>query len=303
MATLRGRLPSISLADVLQMLHGNRNTGELRVTRDGQEGIIFLRLGQVVHAQTAAAQGEAAAYEILAWDQGEFEFATTSQQGLSTISRAVPDLLMEAARTTDSRSHLGGIFPDLDLVPWPTVPRAKAAKDLRIAEEYLGAIAFLDGYRTFREIIAASGLTDVGVLQVCAALQGAGRLAVLDPCVAVAVAPAKPGFLAKGYQGKLSMANEAHWQAMLGPYGKQHQPCLLSRAHEAHWKAMGPYAARPIEQVLVLMPGGTKLAPVHFAKDASEHSIEMPRELMEAWQVQEGAPVRIRPSAAPMPRI
>jgi hypothetical protein len=284
------------------MLHGNRNTGELRVTRGEQTGIIFLRLGQVVHAQTEAAQGEAAAYEILAWDQGEFEFATAPPQLLSTISRTVPDLLMEAARTTDSRSHLAGIFRDLDRVPWPTVPRAKAAKDLRIPEEYLPAIAFLDGYRTFQEIIAASGLTDVGVLQVCAALQGAGRLEVLDPSITMTIAPAKPGFLHKGYQGKLSMANEAHWQAMLGPYGKRHQPCLLSKAHEARWKAMGPYGARSIEQVFILLPDGPKLAPVHFTKDADEQAIEVPRELMEAWQVSEGRQVGIRPSAALMPK-
>lgn len=302
MATLRGRIPSISLADVLQMLHANRNTGELRITGTRQSGVFFLQQGQVIHAQAGTTQGEAAAYAILDWDQGEFEFASTAVHVPVTIQRTVQDLVIEAARTTDTRSHLATIFPDLDRVPWPTLPKGKLTKDLDLPPEAQPLADLMNGYRTFHEIIETAPMTDVAVLEICAVLQGAGRLAVLDPNLTLSAALPKPGFLNKGIQGRMAMANQTHWQDMLGPWGKQHQPCLLSKAHEAQWKAMGPYGSRSIDQVTLVLPGGTKVVPVQFVKGMDDHGLEASKDQMEAWQITEGALVKVRPSIVALPK-
>ena len=272
MSTLRGKLQSISLVDVLQLLHANRKTGELLVTRGKQNGVLYVLNGVVVHAETAKAQGEPAAFDILEWDQGGFEFVTTQVKTAATIKRSVPDLLMEAARTTDSRKHLSGIFPDLNLVPWPTLREPKLTKDLKLFAEDRGALDFLDGYRTFLEIIAASELSDVSVMQVCATLQAAGRLALLKPTISVSVAAAKAGFFQKNDQVK------------------------LSKTHEAHWLAQGPYGANPIERVRMVLPRGATVAPVQFVKGMSEQTIGIPRELMQSWELPEGLFVSIRPA-------
>jgi len=272
MSTLRGKLQSISLVDVLQLLHANRKTGELLVTRLKQNGVLYVLNGEVVHAETAKAQGESAAFDILEWDQGGFEFVTTAVKGPVTIKRSVPDLLMEAARTTDSRKHLTGIFPDLNLVPWPTLKEPQLTKDLRIFAEDRPVLAFLDGYRTFNEIIAESELGDVAVLQVCATLQAAGRLTLLKPTVSVAVAAAKSGFFQKAEQVK------------------------LAKIHEAHWLAMGPYGANPIGHVRIAWPRGSVLAQVQFVKGLSDQTIGISRELMQSWELPEGIFVAIRPA-------
>jgi hypothetical protein len=272
MSTLRGKLQSISLVDVLQLLHANRKTGELLVTRGKQNGVLYVLNGEVVHAETAKAQGESAAFDILEWDQGGFEFVTTPVKVPLTIKRSVPDLLMEAARTTDSRKHLSGIFPDLNLVPWPPLKEPQLTKDLRIFAEDRRALAFLDGYRTFAEIIAESELGDVSVLQVCATLQAAGRLTLLKPTVAVAAAVAKPGFFQKAEQVK------------------------VAKIHEAHWLAMGPYGANPIGHVRIVWPRGSVLAPVQFVKGMSDQTIGISRELMQSWELPEGTFVGIRPA-------
>lgn len=230
MSTLRGKLQSISLVDVLQLLHANRKTGELLVSRGKVNGVLDVQNGEVVHAETAKAQGESAAFDILEWDQGGFEFITIAVKAPATIKRSVPDLLMEAARTTDSRKHLSGIFPDLNLVPWTSLKEPMLTRDLRIFPEDRPVLGFLDGYRTFMEIINDSGLGDVAVLQVCATLQAAGRLTVLKPTVSVAVAAARTGFFKKAEHVK------------------------VAKIHEAHWLAMGPYGANPIGHLRIVWP-------------------------------------------------
>jgi len=272
MSTLRGKLQSISLVDVLQLLHANRKTGELLVTRAKQSGVLYILNGEVVHAETAKAQGETAAFDILEWDQGGFEFVTTAVKVPITIKRSVPDLLMEAARTTASRKHLSGIFPELTLVPWPTAKEPQLTKDLRLFAEDRQVLGFLDGYRTFQEIITDSQLGDVTVLQVCAALQAAGRLALLKPTVAAAVTVAKTGFFQKG------------------------DPVRVAKIHEAHWVAMGPYGRRPINQVRIVWARSSVLAPVQFVKGMNDQSIGISRELMQSWELPEGIFVGIRPA-------
>ena len=272
MSTLRGKLQSISLVDVLQLLHANRKTGELLVTRPKQNGVLYVLNGEVVHAETAKAQGESAAFDILEWDQGGFEFVTTPVQGPVTIRRSVPDLLMEAARTTDSRKHLSGIFPDLNLVPWPTLKEPHLTKDLRIFAEDRPALAFLDGFRTLSEVIVDSQLGDVCVLQVCATLLAAGRLNLVKPTLNVSVALARTRFFQPANQVK------------------------LAKSHEAHWQALGPYGASPIGNVRVVWPRGSALAQVQFVKGMSDQTIGIPRELMQSWELPEGIFVGIRPA-------
>jgi hypothetical protein len=271
MSTLRGKLQSISLVDVLQLLHANRKTGELLVTKGKQSGVLYVQNGVVVHAETAKAQGETAAFDILEWDQGGFEFVTTPIKAPVTIKRSVPDLLMEAARTTDSRRYLSGIFPDLGVVPWPTAKEPNLTKGLRLHEEDRGVLAYLDGYRTFQEIITDSDLGDVAVLQVCAALQAAGRLALLQPTIYVSAEAAKTGLFRSGDHVK------------------------LDKIHEAHWLPMGPYGATPIGRVRLVWGRRSVVAPVRFVKGMSEQTIGISRELMQSWELLEGLNVGVRP--------
>jgi hypothetical protein len=276
MSTLRGQLQSISLVDILQLLHANRKTGELLVSRGRSNGVLYLRAGEVVHAETAKARGEIAAFDILEWDQGSFEYITTAVPVAATIRRSVPDLLMEAARTTDSRRHLSGIFPDLDLVPWPTLREPRLTDGLKIFAEDRPVLAFLDGYRTFREVMADSAAGDVSVLQVCATLLAAGRLSLLAPALPLAAVSAKPGFFQRADQVR------------------------LAKSHETRWMAQGPYGDRPIEWVRVAGPGSSTVVLVQFVKGMSDETIGIPRELMQSWDLPEATMLSIRPALRPL---
>jgi len=123
MTNLRGNLESISLTDVAQLLHVNRKTGLLQVSSGKVSGVLYFSSGEVIHAETQSAKGEPAAFEILEWVTGHFEFLTTHVQTTATIRRTIPDLLMDSARLQDSRKRLHSIFPRLTAIPWaPPAP-------------------------------------------------------------------------------------------------------------------------------------------------------------------------------------
>jgi hypothetical protein len=302
MATLRGRFPDIALPDVLQLLQANRRTGELLVQRHDRNGILFVLRGEVVNARSGDAQGEPAAFEILEWEGGEFEFVATQVAVERVIRRTVPDLLIEGARSADSRKHLSGIFADPTLVPWLRLPRGARPGELGLSEEESPVLPFLDGFHTLPEVIAGSGVRDIAVFELCHRLRNDGRLELLNPTIGVDTAPTKPSFLQGGAGSRLFQANEAHWRAMQGLWGREHQACTLARGLEARWRSMGPYGERNIERIRLALPAGALTMPVEFVKGQDEDKVALPGDLLETWKVPAGTRVFVRPAPGEAPR-
>ena len=130
----------------------------------------------MIHAETLSARGETAAFEILEWVAGHFEFLATQIQVPASIRRTVHDMLMDSARLQDSRRRLDGIFPRLTAVPWPTMRPPQLLEGIKVFAEDRRIMPFFDGYRDFQEIMAATGQNDVAVLQAACLLKDAGRL-------------------------------------------------------------------------------------------------------------------------------
>lgn len=271
MSNLRGTLESISLTDVAQLLHVNRKSGMLQVGSGRQSGVLYFSRGEVIHAETLSARGETAAFEILEWVSGPFEFLTTEVQVPATIRRTVPDLLMDSARLQDSRRRLATLFPRMNAVPWPTLPTPQLLEGLKLFAEERRILPFFDGYRDFQEVMAASGQHDVAVLQAASILKEAGRLEVLEPDAHVTVATLKSGLFKKG----------DHLE--------------LPKAMEGWWMALGPYR-HGIQNVRVLWPKGPAVERVEFVQGLSDKQVAIPRELMQAWGLAEGTHVKVRPA-------
>lgn len=272
MSSLKGSLQSISLTDVVQLLNVNRKTGKLYVINGKRSGILFVQNGQVIHAETPDTSGETAAFDVLEWEKGEFEFIGTKIQVPTSIRRSIQDLLMESARTSDSRKRLRGIFSNLHTVPWPTLPDPQLTAGLKLFAEDRKVIPFLDGYRTFMEVIAACEQSEIAVLQACLTLKEAGRLLVLEPELNLTTRVMKAGFFKKGDHVE------------------------LSRNLEARWKEVGPYGRAPIENVRILWHEGPAVEAVQFVNGLPDDVIAIPKELMQAWGVPEGMFVGVRPA-------
>ncbi len=271
MSNLKGSLESISLMDVAQLLHANRKTGMLQVSSGRIHGVLYFSRGEVIHAETVSQRGEPAAFEILEWNTGQFEFLSTPIQIPASIRRTVPDLLMDSARLSDSRKRLHTLFPRLTAVPWPTQPMPALADGLKLFAEERRILPYFDGYRDFRDVMNVSNQNDVAVLQAACILKDAGRLELLEPDAHVAVVTLKTSLFRKG--GYLE----------------------LPKAMESQWTRMGPYA-HGIRNLRVIWPEGPAVERVEFSASLPEHLMAVPRELMQAWNLAEGSHVHVRPA-------
>lgn len=271
MSNLRGALDSISLTDVAQLLHVNRKSGMLQVNSGKVSGVLYFSNGEVIHAETMSSTGEAAAFEILEWVSGHFEFLTTQVRVPASIRRTVPDLLMDSARIHDSRKRLNTIFPRLSAVPWPTLSAPQLLEGLKLFVEERRIVPYFDGYMDFQDVMAASGQNDVAVLQAASILKAAGRLEVLEPDAHLTVTPLKSGLFKKG----------DHLE--------------LPKAVEGWWIALGPYQSG-IKNVRMILPKGPPVERVEFVNGLADKLIAIPREFMQAWGLTEGSHVRMRPA-------
>ncbi|HNX93784.1 MAG TPA: DUF4388 domain-containing protein [Holophaga sp.] len=272
MSTLRGNLQSISLTDVVQLLHVNRKTGKLHIIQGKRTGTLYVENGEVIHAETPQTAGESAAFDVLEWDKGEFEFVVAKFKVPTSIRRSVTDLLMESARTSDSRKRLRGIFPNLHAVPWPTAKEPQLSSGLKIFQEDRKVLPFLDGFRDFLEIINVTELGEVSVLQTCLLLKEAGRLQVLEPSITLTVHTLKTGLFKKG----------DHIEA--------------SKTVESVWQLMGPYRNSQIRNARIMWPEGPAVETIQFNGNVEDQTVLIPKELMQAWGLSEGILVSLRPA-------
>lgn len=92
----------ISLFDVAQLLLLNGVTGSLHVTSERRRGFLRFELGLIIDAVDEwLDEGEPAAFRILGWRSGTFEFRGGAPGGRRTIRNGTEGLLLEAAQRLD----------------------------------------------------------------------------------------------------------------------------------------------------------------------------------------------------------
>jgi hypothetical protein len=106
-ANLRGA----SLPDLVQMECLGNSTVVVRVVSGDDEGYLYFHGGQIVHAMTSSALGEAAALEILGWDRGSFEPCNAGWPSEFTITKPWQGLLMTVAARHDEERRKVVDFP------------------------------------------------------------------------------------------------------------------------------------------------------------------------------------------------
>jgi hypothetical protein len=99
----QARIKGANLADLVQMecLSGSKRA--VRVTSGDLVGYLFFRGGNVVHALARSLMGEAAALEMLGWDEGTFDPAERDWPSKDSISCNWQSLLLRAAQARDEK--------------------------------------------------------------------------------------------------------------------------------------------------------------------------------------------------------
>jgi Domain of unknown function (DUF4388) len=164
----QGSLKELPLPDIIQLVSVSGKTGVFSLKRTGDDdGEIFLRGGQIVHAHIGDLQGEEAVYELAIWPEGEFVFTPGQDTPLTTIHKSNTNLLMEAARRIDEWQVLSKRIPSTRLVPVFTNQSTTTSVSLTPQEWAL--ICKIDERRTIEEV--AIGL-DMSPFEVCKLLYG-----------------------------------------------------------------------------------------------------------------------------------
>ncbi len=97
-----GFLHGISIPGFVQLLNLEKQSLLLQVTRpDGTRGSLAFRRGELVHAVVGEKSGEAAAYDILAWQEADLVIDRDARPARYTIETSLPALIMEAMRLQD----------------------------------------------------------------------------------------------------------------------------------------------------------------------------------------------------------
>lgn len=102
---MRGNLQHMAVADLIQHNCQDRKIAQLAIEHNGHQATIFFKEGSVVHAALDDIQGEEVIYQILSWQDGDFNLDMGVEPPTVTINRSWSGLLLEGARRLDEAKH------------------------------------------------------------------------------------------------------------------------------------------------------------------------------------------------------
>jgi CheY-like chemotaxis protein/predicted regulator of Ras-like GTPase activity (Roadblock/LC7/MglB family) len=103
-ATVRGNLRSMSLASIFQINCTELNQARLRVRYGEQEGNVYFGDGNIVHAELGSRVAEEAIYEMLSWEDGDFELEMDVPAPEHTVTAGWSGLILEGMRLLDEQT-------------------------------------------------------------------------------------------------------------------------------------------------------------------------------------------------------
>jgi len=175
----QGSLAELHLPDIIQLVSVSGKTGVFHLTDGDQEGQIFLRDGQIVHAELDDLSGEEAVYSLAIWRQGEFRFDATGAPPRETIQKSNTSLLMEAARRLDEWRVLSKKIPSVDRVPEFVIPENREGQINLNTMEWL-LLSKIDGKRSLRAIAGAAELSVFDAAKLLYGLVATGLIRLED---------------------------------------------------------------------------------------------------------------------------
>ena len=98
---INGNLKDISFADLVQIHCMDPRSAKMSIDHKDQRAVVYFGNGQVVHAEMGDQRGEEVLFEVLSWNEGNFEVDNEIELPARTINRMWSGLLLEGARRLD----------------------------------------------------------------------------------------------------------------------------------------------------------------------------------------------------------
>lgn len=145
----RSERTRLSLRGFAQFVANQHKTGTLEVRAQGDlSGCLYFANGLLIEAITEGITGEAAALEILTWDEVVLHFAARAQGPAPAITRPLGELAVEAARRRDKTTQPVKLWSRDAVASWdPNSTSDDPYKELEMADvkESLNAAMAIDG--------------------------------------------------------------------------------------------------------------------------------------------------------------
>jgi Domain of unknown function (DUF4388) len=181
--SLQGSLKHLHLADVIQLISVSGKTGMFHLKKEDHVGQIYLKDGNIVHAEVDEIKGEEAVYELAIWSEGEFNFEPDVEPSVRTISKTNTNLLMEAARRLDEWRVLSKKIPSLDLIPEFVVDQNQDRGQIQLTTSEWLILSKINGKQDIRTISKNCNLAVFDVSKVLYGLVTHGLVSLKNPVI------------------------------------------------------------------------------------------------------------------------
>ena len=111
---MKGNLAEIEIADMVKALSLIGKSGKLALVSDENKGIIYLRQGHVISAETGGLRGEDALYSMALWMTGNFTYDPVMTLVDRNIHIGSESLFIGLSSQVDRYNYLLSRCPALD---------------------------------------------------------------------------------------------------------------------------------------------------------------------------------------------
>jgi CheY-like chemotaxis protein len=98
---IQGRIEEMGVAELMQSLEMGQKSCRLTLRHGDASGELYFSAGQCKHARLGELEGDPAVFQVVQWNDGEFEIDFGSSSERTTTTRSTTGLLMEAMRLLD----------------------------------------------------------------------------------------------------------------------------------------------------------------------------------------------------------
>ncbi len=162
---IEGNLAQMSLVDILQIFSMNKKSGAVVVRREelGEEGMVFLKEGNIINATAGLANAEKALYRLLGWNSGKFEYMPQDFHPEANIRKSTDSLLMEGMRHLDEWKRMEAEFPPMKAGVRLKVDPARLSS-VNLRPQTKEVISLLAYYKQVSDIVNNSAHCDYDVM-------------------------------------------------------------------------------------------------------------------------------------------
>ena len=99
--TVKGNLRDISLTSLISINCNEMSQARLSITKQDKQAVIFFDVGNIVHAELDLTEGEAAIYELLHWEEGDFSLENGIPAPKQTVHTPWSSVLLHGMHRKD----------------------------------------------------------------------------------------------------------------------------------------------------------------------------------------------------------